>query len=68
MRKKFDDAADTRQEFKTAGEAKNPQDVKAQSALIRKHGILVHHGIGRSPVDVEDFIKRQRGLHLPPCT
>lgn len=68
MRKKFDDAADTRQEFKAAGDAKNQKDEEAESSLIRKQGILVHHGIGRSPVDVGEFIKRQRGSRLPPCT
>ena len=58
MRKKFNQAAGTRQEFKADGGAGKQQNKRAGPPLIRKHGILVHHGIARSTIDVGDFIHR----------
>ena len=68
MRKKFNDAAGIGQEFKAEGEAIKQQNEGAESSLIRKHGILVHHGVARSAVDVTDFINRQRNLRISPGT
>lgn len=68
MRKKFNDADGTEQEFTAAGEARTHQDEKAESSLIRKQGILVHHDISRSTIHVEDFMCRHRSLRFPPCT
>ena len=64
MRKKFDDAVGIGQEFKAAGNAKNRQNEGDESSLIRKHGILVHHGVSRSAIDVGDFIGQQRNSQI----
>ncbi|MDE0350710.1 MAG: hypothetical protein OXM56_13505 [Gammaproteobacteria bacterium] len=32
----------------------------AERALVRKDGILVHHGASRSTLDVGDFIRTER--------
>ena len=68
MRKKFDDAADTGQKFTAAGKAGKQRNEAAESSLIRKHGILVHHGIARMSINVGDFILRQRSLRGSRCT
>ena len=31
-----------------------------ESALIRKHGILVHHGLERTSIDIGEFVRRER--------
>ena len=66
MRKKFNDAAGIGHEFEAAGEARNPQIDGAESSLIRKHGILVHHGVARSTIDIADFINHQRKMRFFP--
>ena len=37
--------------------------VDAQPALVRKKGILVHHGTTRSPLDIGDFVRAERDAH-----
>ena len=32
----------------------------AEPTLVRKQGILVHHGTTRSPLDVGDFVRSER--------
>ena len=34
--------------------------VDAEPALVRKQGILVHHGATRSPLDIGDFVRAER--------
>lgn len=33
---------------------------EAEPALVRKHGILIHHGSPRAPVDVGEFVRAER--------
>ena len=68
MRKKFDDVAGAGQEFTAHGTEGKQRIEGAESSLTRKHGILVHHGIARSTIDVGDFIHRQRKLRGSRCT
>lgn len=64
MRKKSNDAAGIRHECKAVGEAREQQILWAESSLIRKHGILVHHGTARSTIDAAEFINRQRNFRI----
>lgn len=33
---------------------------EAEPALVRKQGILIHHGSPRAPVDVGEFVRAER--------
>ena len=64
MRKKFNDAAGIGHDCKAVGEARERQIEGAESSLIRKRGILVHHGTARSTIDAAEFINRQRNFRI----
>ncbi len=62
LREHFNLVAGTKLEIEAAGEGLLLRKVNTGDALIRKHGILVHHGTGRASVDVAAFIRAERDV------
>ncbi len=47
-------------EIEAAGNGIALRRAGVEPALIRKQGILIHHGSERSPLDVGEFIRAER--------
>ena len=52
--------AGTELEIETSGECLQLRRVEGGTALVRKKGVLVHHGDARTAVDVAAFIRSER--------
>ena len=60
LRERFNLVAGTELEIEAAGEYLQLRKVGAEPALVRKKGILVHHGGARVNLDVPAFIRAER--------
>ena len=60
LRERFNLVAGTELEIETSGECLQLRRVEGGTALVRKKGILVHHGDARTAVDVAAFIRSER--------
>lgn len=47
-------------EIEAVGEGIRLRRADAEPALVRKQGILVHHGTTRTALDVGDFVRAER--------
>ena len=60
LRERFNLVAGTELEIETTGECLQLRKAGAGTALVRKKGILVHHGDARAAIDVAAFIRSER--------
>ena len=60
LRERFNLVAGTELEIEVHGECLQLRRVAAEPALVRKKGILVHHGGVRVNLDVAAFIRTER--------
>ena len=60
LRERFNLVAGTELEIEANGECLQLRKVGAEPALVRKKGILVHHGDARVTLDVAAFIRAER--------
>ena len=60
LRERFNLLAGTELEIEANGEFLQIRKVFAEPALVRKRGILVHHGRDRVDLDVPAFIRAER--------
>ena len=60
LRERFNLVAGTELEIEASGECLQLRKVGAEPALVRKKGILVHHGRTRVDLDVAAFIRAER--------
>ena len=60
LRERFNLAAGTELEIEASGECLQIRKVGAEPALVRRKGILVHHGGDRVALDVAAFIRAER--------
>ena len=60
LRERFNLVAGTELEIEASGEHLQLRKVGAEPALLRKKGILVHHGGSRVNLDVAAFIRAER--------
>ena len=60
LRERFNLMAGTELEMETNGDSLQLRDVDAKPALVRKKGILVHHGDARATLDIVAFMRSER--------
>ena len=60
LRERFNLVAGTELEIEVSGERLQLRKVGAEPALVRKKGILVHHGGARVNLDIAGFIRAER--------
>ena len=60
LRERFNLVAGTELEIEAGGDRLQLRRVDAEPALVRKKGILVHRGGGRTDLDVGAFIRAER--------
>ena len=60
LRERFNLVAGAELEMVAAGDCLQLRRVDAEPALVRKQGILVHHGGARTDLDVAAFIRAER--------
>ena len=60
LRERFNLVAGTELEMVASGDCLQLRRASAEPALVRKKGILVHHGGARGGLDVAAFIRAQR--------
>ena len=60
LRERFNLVAGTELEIETSGQCLQLRRVEGGTALVRKKGILVHHGDARATLDVAAFIRSER--------
>ena len=60
LRERFNLVAGTELEIEVSGECLQVRKVGAEPALVRKKGILVHHGGAPTNLDVAAFIRAER--------
>ena len=60
LRERFNLVAGAELEMVAAGDCLQLRRVDAEPALVRKQGILVHHGAARTDLDVAAFIRAER--------
>ena len=60
LRERFNLVAGAELEMVAAGDCLQLRRVDAEPALVRKKGILVHHGGTRTDLDVAAFIRAER--------
>ena len=60
LRERFNLVAGAELEMVAAGDCLQLRRVDAEPALVRKKGILVHHGGARTDLDVAAFIRAER--------
>ena len=59
LRERFNQMAGTELETETNGDSVRPPKVDAKPALVRKKGILVHHGDARATLDIVVFMRSE---------
>ena len=64
LRERFNFTAGTELEIKAVGDGLKLRRIGAETALGRKHGILVHHGAERAALDVGEFIRGEREARI----
>lgn len=60
LRDRFNLTAGTELEIKAVGDGLKLRRIGAETSLVRKDGILVHHGSARVSIDVGEFIRAER--------
>ena len=60
LREQFNLAPGCDLEIEAVGDGIRLRRADAEPALVRKQGILVHHGTTRTALDVGDFVRAQR--------
>lgn len=60
LRDRFNLTAGSELEIKAAGDGLKLRRVGTEASLVRKDGILVHHGSARVTIDVGEFIRAER--------
>ena len=60
LRDRFNFVAGTELEIEATAEGLTLRNVDGRPSLIRKRGILVHHGAARPNVDITEFIRAKR--------
>ena len=60
LRERFNLIAGTELDMEVSGECLQLRKVGAEPALVRKKGILVHHGADRANLDIAAFIRAER--------
>ena len=68
FRDRFNLVAGTELEIKAVGDGLKLQRIGAETSLVRKHGILVHHGSARAALDVGEFIRAEREARIRRLT
>lgn len=68
LRDQFNPAAAPERETPAAGGGSKPHKPGAEKSLIRKHGILVHHGSARAAIVIGEFIRAERNVRIRPAT
>ena len=68
LRDQFNLAAGTELEIQAVGDGLKLRKAGAEPSLIRKHGILVHHGSARATVDIGEFIRAERNVRIRHAT
>lgn len=63
LREQFHLAPGCELEIEAAGEGIRLRKAGVEPALVRKHGILVHHGTARVALDVGQFVRDERAAH-----
>ena len=64
LRDQFNLAAGTELEIEAVGDGLRLRKTGVEPSLIRKHGILVHHGSARAAIDIGEFIRAERNVRL----
>ena len=64
FRERFNLTAGTELEIEPAGDGLKLRRVGAETSLVRKHGILVHHGRARVAIDIGEFIRAERDVQV----
>ena len=60
FRDRFNLVAGTELEIEATANGLNLRKIDAAPSLVRKKGILVHHGTTRSTLDIAEFIRAER--------
>lgn len=60
LRDRFNLVAGTELEIETSGECLQFRRVEGGTALVRKKGVLAHHGDSRATLDVASLIRSER--------
>ena len=60
LRERFDLTPGSALEIEASADGITLRRVHAEPALVRKEGILVHHGTTRSALHIADFIRTER--------
>ena len=60
LRDRFNLVAGTELDIEASGDGLRLRKVVSQPTLIRKKGVLVHHGTTSAPIDVAAFIRAER--------
>ena len=60
LREQFNLTPGSKLEIEAIPDGMTLRRVDAEPALVRKQGILVHHGATRSPLDIGDFVRTER--------
>ena len=68
LRERFNLTAGTELEIRAVGDGLKLRRMGAETSLVRKHGILVHHGSVRTALDVGEFIRAEREARIRRLT
>lgn len=68
LRERFNLTAGTELEIRAVGDGLELRRMDAETSLVRKHGILVHHGSARTALDVGEFIRAEREARIRRLT
>ncbi len=68
LRDRFNLRAGTELEIKAVGDGLKLRRIGDEASLVRKHGILVHHGSARAAIDIGEFIRAEREARIRRVT
>lgn len=68
LRDQFNLAAGTEIEVEAVGDGLRLRKAGAEPSLIRKRGVLVHHGSSRVNIDIGEFVRAERNVHIHHAT
>ena len=63
LRERFNLVAGSELEIDAAGDGLSLRKIGEKPSLVRKRGVLVHHGDTRSAIDVGEFVRAEREAH-----
>ena len=64
LRERFNLVAGSELDVDAVGDGLRLRKIGARPSLIRKRGVLVHHGDARLVIDVGEFIRAEREAHI----